>query len=65
MPAVGEHADGRATDVVGPGEVDDLPDDRLAAGEPAAIEVEGELLQVEGNGAHGVQGRDAQDHEKR
>ena len=50
---IGEHADGGTADVVGPGEVDDLADDWLTAGEATAIEVEGELLQVEGDGAHG------------
>ena len=37
---------------VGLGEVDDLTDSGLEAGEPTLVEVEGELLQVEGNGAH-------------
>ncbi len=62
---VGEHGDGRATDAVGTGEVDHLPDDRLTASEAAAIELVGELFQIEGDGAHGSRVRIEKNHEKR
>jgi hypothetical protein len=55
---VGEDADGGATHTIGLGEMHDLADSGLTGGESTPIEVEGELLQVERNGAHEVQGRD-------
>jgi DNA-binding transcriptional LysR family regulator len=45
--------------------VNHLADDRLTAGEATAIEVEGELLQVHGNGAHGSRVGTPNNHEKR
>ena len=62
---IGEHADGGTADAVGPGEVDELTDGGLTAGETTAIEVDAELLQIEGDGAHGVRVRTPEDHEKR
>jgi hypothetical protein len=62
---VSEDADGGATDAIGLGEMDDLTDSGLLAGEPTLVEVEGELLQVEGNGAHESNIRSTVDQEKR
>jgi hypothetical protein len=45
--------------------VDDLPDRRLTSGEAVAIDVDAELLQVEGDSAHGFRVRRPKDHEKR
>ena len=50
---VGEDADRSAPNPVGLGEMNDLSDSGFEASEPTLVEVEGELLQVEGNGAHG------------